>query len=110
MVLRHMKNNFGPRLPDIYFNIQFEDRCTRLELATEADIGFRKILTLPAAQRVGRFLAENGPSTADEITKGTDFKKKTVQNAVSKLRQEGKIPREVQRNSANEPVYELLPG
>ena len=110
VILRHIKNNFGPLLPDIYFDIQFEDDCTRLELATEADIGFRKILTLPAAQRVERFLVENGPLTADKIAKGTAFKKKTVQNAVSKLRKGGKIPHDVPRNSANEPVYELLPG
>lgn len=110
-ILRHNKNNFGAKLPDIYFHTHFEKLSTRLELAKPGDPKFQK--STSSLTQVERHIINNGPCTANEIVQGLSLKgltltKKTVQNHVSELRDLGKMPRKAAKRG-RETIYEIVP-
>ena len=108
VVLRQVKNNFGPKAPNLPFVIFFEGQKTRLELAKPGDTDFQDTAAMPAWQRIERFIQENGSSTVDELAEGCGIAQKTVTNTVSILRGMGKMPATSVKNSKGKALYELL--
>ena len=108
VVLRQVKNNFGPKAPEIPFHIIYDGPQIRLELAEPGDTEFQDTTALPAWQRIVRFIQEHGASTIDEIAEGCGIKPHTVTNNVSKLRGMGKMPAMPVTNSDGKKLYDLL--
>jgi hypothetical protein len=109
-ILRHQKANFGPRIDDMAFHIHYDEPGIYLEAAAISDPEFQQTGSLPTHQRVETYLHSNGPSTKKAIAINCEVGEKTVGNAISHLRQHGKVPQtaDAQKNQAGELLYELI--
>ena len=100
------------RIPrdDMAFHIHYDGPGIYLEAAAISDPEFQQTGSLPTHQRVEAYLRSNGPSTKKAIAISCEVEEKTVGNAISHLRQHGKVPQTAgaQKNKAGELLYELI--
>jgi len=106
-VLRQQKSNFAPTVADIPFHIRYDGPALYLSEADLAEPEFQGSDNRPAWQRVETFLGEFGKSTNKELAEQLEISPKTVANAVAKLRGLNRIPKHPEKNTKDEPVYEL---
>jgi hypothetical protein len=88
IVLRQQKDNFGPKADPLPFHILYDGDAIRFETADVNDAEFQDVATLPSDERIERLMDETAIlQTKEEIMEALGIGAKTVDNALSKIKQ-----------------------
>jgi len=110
-ILRHAKNNFGPKIEPLAFHTIYDLGRIRFEIADITEPEFQPNNSLPIPLRIERFLQEAGPSEREEIMKACSIaKEQSFNNAISTLRKQKKLPsaQDTMARPNGKKLYELL--
>ena len=107
VLLRQKKHNFTALQDPIGYRILYETITIRFEVADLSDDEFQDADVMPAKMKVERFIRDNGPCTIESIKKVTKLTEGTINNNISKLRKDGKLPAVPPVNPGGKKVYEL---
>ena len=109
-ILRHGKNNFGPKIDPLAFHTIYDQGQIRFEVADISELEFQGPDGLPTNMRIERFLQENGPSEKEEIMEECEIAKpQTFDNAISTLRKQNKMlsAKDTMRSAGRTKLYAL---
>ncbi len=108
VILRHQKNNFGPKLPPLAVHVIFEIDTIRFQLADINEPEFQDTADIPNDLKIERYLQAAGQGTKKEIMKETGITiSGTFDNAITKMRKAGKIPKSLERTEGENRIYRL---
>jgi hypothetical protein len=92
VILRQQKDNFGPKSDPIPFHIIYAGEAIRFEVADISDAEFADVDTLPAAQKIERFLNETKGATQKTIMEACNIgSAKTFANSMDKVKKRRKV-------------------
>jgi len=107
VLLRQKKHNFTALQDPIGYRILYGSNTIRFEVADLSDDDFQDVDVMAAKMKVERFIRDNGPSTIETIQKKTGLSEGTINNNITKLRKDGKLPVVAPVNPGGKKVYEL---
>ena len=110
-ILRHGKNNFGPKIEPLAFHTIYDQGQIRFEVGDISEPEFQGTEGLPIPLRIEQFLEEKGRSDRETIMDACGITvESSFNNGITALRRRKRLP-----SAANTPVwpngrkiYELL--
>ena len=112
-ILRHGKNNFGPKIEPLAFHTIYGLDQIRIEVADINAPEFQGSEGLPIPLRIERFLQDKPRSSMETIMEECGINSEsTFDKNIGKLRQAGKLPsaKETPRSPGGGRRYELIGG
>jgi len=107
VLLRQKKHNFTALQEPIGYRILYTPDTIRFEIADLGDDDFQEADVMPAKMKVERFIRDNGPCSFESIKEGTKLTEGTINNNLTFLRKNGKLPAITPINPGGKKVYEL---
>lgn len=109
VVLRHQKNNFGPKIAPMAVHVIFDSNAIKFQVADIAEAEFQDTDAIPNEMKIKRYLQEAGEGTKEQIMEEIGIASSgSFDNAVTKLRKTGGMPAQLARTEGGNRIYRLL--